>query len=468
LRTLAPDILYGDSAEFQTLAYTLGVAHPTGYWVYLFIARVFGFLPIGTMAWRINLLSAVAAAGTVAGVFLLGCYVTKRRIAAVLGSLTLLLSYTFWAQAVIAEVYTVGTLWWVLIMLALWHWGQRPSERQGWLFAAAALSGLSWGVHLYSVLIAPAALLYFVWIVHGRTDWRRLAVVGVGGTAVGIALFLLSFFIIDARQSVTGYDYVVHLPSGTAWGVTAADMQTPWQRLYQSLSAPQWQEAMFPGGLGFMAARLGEFIFRLLTSEFGLISLVAAVVGWQVTRQRQRHLAQFLLVGFLTVLILVINYEPGDKHIFFLPTYILLAVAASAGFGRMLDMAEGRWPAGRPLVQYGLPLLLILLIGQHFWPSRLGALGEGKASFVTEDYPYPVDDLTEPRQIGAAIAATLPDDAFVLMEWRPLYATYYIVAVEQKRTGITMKEATPYGADGRVQPPLLAMIEEALANGRPV
>jgi hypothetical protein len=187
-----------------------------------------------------------------------------------------------------------------------------------------------------------------------------------------------------------------------------------------------------------------------------------------VTRQRQRHLAQFLLVGFLTVLILVINYEPGDKHIFFLPTYILLAVAASAGFGRMLDMAEGRWSAGRPLVQYGLPLLLILLIGQHFWPSRLAALGEGKASFVTEDYPYPVDDLTEPRQIGAAIAATLPDDAFVLMEWRPLYATYYIVAVEQKRTGITMKEATPYGADGRVQPPLLAMIEEALANGRPV
>jgi hypothetical protein len=378
------------------------------------------------------------------------------------------MSYTFWSQAVIAEVYTVGTLWWVLVMLALWHWGQRPLERQRWLFTAAALSGLSFGIHLYDVLIAPAALLYFVWVVRGRADWRRLAVVGVGGTAVGLALFLLSFFVIDARQSLTGYDYVAQYPSGTAWGVTAVDMQTPWQRLYQSLTAPQWQDAMFPGGLDFVVGKLGEYIFRLAAFEFGLVSLVAAIVGLQVTRHRNRNLARFILVGLFTIVILVLNYQPGDKHIFYLPTYVLLAVAASAGFGRMLDMAEARWQAGKPLVKYGIPLLLLLLIGQHFWPSRWAALAEGKASFVTETYPYPVDDLTEPRQRGAAIAVALPDDAFVMLEWRTLYAAYYIVAVEQERTGITMVEPTPHGTDGRIQPPLLEMIEEALQNGRPV
>jgi hypothetical protein len=35
LRTLAPDVLYGDSAEFQTLAYTFGITHSTGYPTYL-------------------------------------------------------------------------------------------------------------------------------------------------------------------------------------------------------------------------------------------------------------------------------------------------------------------------------------------------------------------------------------------------------------------------------------------------
>ncbi|MCA9918116.1 MAG: ATP-binding cassette domain-containing protein [Anaerolineales bacterium] len=468
LRTLAPDILYGDSSEFQTLAYTLGVAHPTGYSVYMFMARLFGFLPIGTLAWRVNLLSAVAAAGTVAGVYLLGCYVTKRRVAAVFGSLALLVSYTFWSQAVIAEVYTVGTLWWVLVMLALWHWGERPFTRQWWLFAAALLSGVSLGLHLYSVLIAPAALFYFVWIVRGRDDWRRLAVMGMAGTAVGLALFLLSFYAIDVRQSVTGYDYTAQYPSGTAWGVTAADMQTVWQRLYQSITAPQWQAAMFPGGVGFMASRFAGYLFRLLAFEFGLISLVAAVVGWRSIRRQNRQIANFLLVGFLTILILVINYEPGDKHIFYLPTYITLVVAAMAGFDRLLARAEQWSWTQKRWGQTAVILLFVLLIGQHFWPSRLIALAEGKASFVTETYPYPVDDLAEPRQYAEAIADSLPDDAFVMLEWRTLYAVFYVTAVEQGRTGIEMAEPTPYRTEGQVQPPLLAMIEEDLENGRPV
>ncbi|MCB0020132.1 MAG: DUF2723 domain-containing protein, partial [Anaerolineales bacterium] len=483
LRTLAPDILYSDSAEFQTLAYTLGIAHPTGYPLYSLIGRLFGLLPIGTLAWRINLLSAVAAAGTVAGVYLLGCFVTRRRLAAILGSFALLVSYTFWSQAVIAEVYTVGTLWWVLVMLALWYWGQLPSKRQGWLFAAALLSGLSFGVHLYSVLIAPAALLYFVWIVRSNrpnsgqesagVEQRSFAaisplLVGLAGAAVGLGLFLLSFYIIDVRQSATGYDYTAQYPSGTAWGVTAADMQTFWQRLYQTLSAPQWQSAMFPGGPLFMVTRLATFLFRLIVFEFGLVSIAAAIIGWFAIRRQNRPIAYFMLTGFLTVLVLVINYDPGDKHIFYLPSYIVLVVAAMAGFDHLLNRAEQRLWTQKPWGKAAVALIFVLLIGQHFWPARLVALVEGKASFVTETYPYPVDDLTAPRRYAEAIANGLPDDAFVLLEWRTLYAVYYVTAVEQERMGIEMAEPTPYRTEGQVQPPLIAQIKEDLRAGRPV
>ena len=67
VRTLAPDILYADSAEFQCLSYTLGITHSTGYPTYLLLGRLIGFLPIHSPAWRINLLSAVCAAATVSG-----------------------------------------------------------------------------------------------------------------------------------------------------------------------------------------------------------------------------------------------------------------------------------------------------------------------------------------------------------------------------------------------------------------
>jgi hypothetical protein len=79
-----------------------------------------------------------------------------------------------------------------------------------------------------------------------------------------------------------------------------------------------------------------------------------------------------------------------------------------------------------------------------------------------------VDELTEPRQYAMEVAAALPDDALVIMDWRSLYAVYYVVAVEQGRMGIEMLESTPHGTDGRIQPPLLAQIESNLRDGRPV
>ncbi len=87
--TLAPDVLYSDSAEFQSLAYTLGVTHSTGYPTYLFLGRLVGFLPVNNPAWRISLLSAICAGTTVGGVYLLARYFTRSRIGPVLGGLAL-------------------------------------------------------------------------------------------------------------------------------------------------------------------------------------------------------------------------------------------------------------------------------------------------------------------------------------------------------------------------------------------
>jgi len=66
-RTLAPGLLPGDSGELQTLSALLGNTHPTGYPIYLLVGKLFTWLPVGDMAYRVNLLSAVMAALAVAG-----------------------------------------------------------------------------------------------------------------------------------------------------------------------------------------------------------------------------------------------------------------------------------------------------------------------------------------------------------------------------------------------------------------
>ena len=67
LATMMPGSAFVDTGEFQTVTYVLGVAHPTGYPFYTMFGKLFGTLiPIGSWAYRMNLLSALSASGAAA------------------------------------------------------------------------------------------------------------------------------------------------------------------------------------------------------------------------------------------------------------------------------------------------------------------------------------------------------------------------------------------------------------------
>src|SRR5262249_53248746 len=62
LRTMAPTIYALDSAELTTGAYALGIVHAPGSPTYMLLGHLFAQLPIGDVGYRLNLLSAMAAA----------------------------------------------------------------------------------------------------------------------------------------------------------------------------------------------------------------------------------------------------------------------------------------------------------------------------------------------------------------------------------------------------------------------
>ncbi|HXV44799.1 MAG TPA: DUF2723 domain-containing protein, partial [Anaerolineae bacterium] len=66
ISTLAPTVLEADGGEFQFVPWLPGIAHPTGYPLYVLLGWLWAhLLPVGEVAWRMNLLSAVLAAATV-------------------------------------------------------------------------------------------------------------------------------------------------------------------------------------------------------------------------------------------------------------------------------------------------------------------------------------------------------------------------------------------------------------------
>ena len=473
LRTLAPDVLYGDSAEFQTLAYTLGTTHSTGYPVYLLLARLVGFLPLRSPAWRINLFSALYAAFTVGGIYLLARYLRLSHPAAVLGALALALSYTFWSQAIIAEVYTPASAFLVAITGLLWYWQGATAQRRWALALATALTCLGLGVHASVVLLAPTALLFVLWTfkTHCAATWRRSLLSAALGFIVGLGLYLLAALALELHNPPSSFMRVTVYPSRTVWGLEATDLATPWQRLWVTLSGVQWQDAMFPAQLNF-GEELGYYVQRLIEQEFSWLAILIALWGFNALWRQARELGAFVIVAYLSMLVFILNYQPPDKYVFFIPTYLYLCLALSGGMDRMFHLlAYRRKRRQRRWLRYLQPALIalatLLIIAPHAAP-RWEALRAGKATFVTEDYVYPLYNLQEPRIRASAWLTLAPQDAVLVMSWRALYTTDYLAHVERQRPDILIYEASPHGAEGKVATSLVALLEEHISQGRPV
>lgn len=120
LVSAAPSVFWWDSGELVANVKTLGVPHRPGFPLYVLLAKLFSYLPIGGFVYQQNLFSGFC--GALALVFfhlslvmflgrqndLLGGSAARRNLVAFFTTLTIGFTFTFWIQAVRAEVYTLN------------------------------------------------------------------------------------------------------------------------------------------------------------------------------------------------------------------------------------------------------------------------------------------------------------------------------------------------------------------------
>ncbi|XP_040268705.1 transmembrane protein 260 isoform X2 [Bufo bufo] len=146
IKTLHPSLPGGDSGELITAAYELGVAHPPGYPLFTLLAKlVMVLLPIGSIAYRVNLLCSFCGAVAASLLFRTTVRLSGSYTAGILAAGLYSFSRLTWQWSIAAEVFSLNNLFVVMLMglTVEFHKAKTVSERSKISLYGAFCCGLS-------------------------------------------------------------------------------------------------------------------------------------------------------------------------------------------------------------------------------------------------------------------------------------------------------------------------------------
>ncbi len=344
--TLAPSATGGDSGEFQFVPYVLGIPHHTGYPLYTLVGKLWTYLPLGSIAYRMNLLSSVLGASAVAVTFLLGTTLTRSRLAGLAGAGVLAVSPLFWLWSTIAGVRSASAL---LPALALWlalRWEEeRPAfdtaaasggaaiatrHHDRWLIGLAFALGLGLAHHRSAAYLGPAVLPFILLV-----DWRVLQRVRSLGLAALAGLAPLATYLYLPLRSQAGAPFDQFRPGS-------------WQGFWDLVLAMPLSQSFFSVPPGEMSIRF-EMALSALANEFSPPVLLLVGLGVLVLAARRRKAVVALALFLAANVVQTMAWNVGEQRlnvVYLLPTFPVAAALAAVGvdgLARLLAaLARGR------------------------------------------------------------------------------------------------------------------------------
>ncbi len=180
--TLEPTVSYWDCGEYISTAVKLEIGHPPGAPLFQMLGAFFAMFTtdVTEIAKMVNFMSALASAFTILFLFWTITSLAKKIVGkskeltdgntiAILGSgmvgaLAYTFSDSFWFSAVEGEVYAMSSFLMALLFWLGLRWEGEMNEPRGhkWLLLICFVVGLSFGVHILSLLVIPSIVfLYF-------------------------------------------------------------------------------------------------------------------------------------------------------------------------------------------------------------------------------------------------------------------------------------------------------------------
>ena len=407
LFTLAPTVYTYDSAEISAAAYDLGIMHSPGYPVHLLLLHLFQKLvPLGDIGYRSNLFTALAGSLSAGLVAVFVTHLTQRRIIGIITALIYGWSFYTWSVAVIAEVYTLQTLFLLGLLWMLWRWQHTLDAR--WLFGAAFLGGIALANTLVSALWGLGLLWLALYPLRNHAHpWRTF------GGSVGLlicGLLPLLYGPIRSSQNPEFINIGVYQPDGS---LALPDL-TSWDGFWWYISGQQFGNLFLDYQQQSFLVELGNFLTWLWAAFFGA-GLPLGLLGiWQLWKNQR-----VLLIGSLLIIIphsiFFISYNVLDKSTMFLPVFAIWALFIGTG----IDLLVQWWPR--------LPLAIVAI-----WPVALLILNWSYCD-VHDQWRY--------RNIARARLLQADQDSMYIARWGDAELMRYMQVVHNLRSDVQVINA---------------------------
>jgi hypothetical protein len=304
----APGALWQDSGLIQHRIWHNDIEGPLGlalsHPLFYIIAIAVKYVPLGEFFYRINLVSAIAGAVTIANIFLLVRLWLDRNLPAVMAAVTLAVSHTFWSHASIIETYTLWAAIFTTELIMLLQYVK--TQRVVYLYWLGLFNGLAIAIHnLASIPFLCYAVFVIVLLVKKNIRFRNLAIIAL-------------LWIIGALP----YEYLIIkniIQTGDVTGTLAS-----------AAFGVRWKVAVLNAALSKEIIR-ENFLFILL--NFPTPNVLLFFVGlfglYKISTSRSfRNILLGLIVLFF---IFAFRYNVPDRYAFFLPFYCMISIFVGLG-----------------------------------------------------------------------------------------------------------------------------------------
>ena len=402
VRTLLPGVSFGDWAEAEMIPARLGILHPTGYPLYSLVGTLFSVIPIESVAYRANLLSAVAAAAAVGVMVLIAVRLGVRPVIAFAAALALAFTGTIWQEATFSEMNGLHLFLVALLLHRALVWREERRDRD--LLLGALLGGLCVANHGLAITVVPIVVLFV--LADARPEIRaRPGLLVKAGAA--FALGLVPYLWLPLRALAGPAE--AYGPFLTLEGLFAhiSGAQFRGDMHFASIDSVQAAWAALPQVSDQVLALSNPVFVVLGVFGIALLALSDRWFGWLL-----------VLLGVINVYFYA-NYL-GDLSHYLLTSWLILAIGLAYAGETVVEMVVQRGGPRLAWVAYALLIIPAVLLASN-WATHDQSANDDGERFTTE------------------VFAALPKDAVLLTYWDALTPLSYKHCIEGVRPDVSLR-----------------------------